>query len=122
MVSAKPLHALEEPLPVRHLHDWNTDCSVLGIMNRKTQICTLNLQAGAALPPMSPVRQRLARAFCLLEKIQLDRVQRRDPCFGTLIEERMIWSELLDLELHEIDEQIGRSSEATGDEGKGGPC
>lgn len=53
------------------------------------------------------------KAFSLLERIQLDRACRRNPLFGRLVEERIIWRELIELELQEVDEQIERISGAT---------
>jgi hypothetical protein len=84
-------------------------------MNRKTQICILNLSAGEARPhvrPSCPTRQRLVRAFSRLQDIQLVRDHRQDPLFGKVAEARIIWLELLELELQEVDEQIERLSEA----------
>lgn len=90
----------------------------LASMNRKTQICTLNLSGGETPPrvraPNCPTRQRVVKAFSLLERIQLDRACRRNPLFGRLVEERIIWRELIELELQEVDEQIERICGATG--------
>ena len=82
-------------------------------MNPKTRmIRTLNLSNGETLPRVEtaicPTRQRLAEAFSLLESVQLDRMYRRDSLFSRLVEERIIWRELIDLELQEADEQIER--------------
>ena len=44
----------------------------------------------------------------------LERVHRGDPSFNKTIEERIIWGELLELELQEVDEQIERISEKSG--------
>ncbi len=92
-----------------------------GIMNRNTQICTLNLatdEAPPCVPPAScPTRQRLVRAFSRLQDIQLVRNHRQDPLFGKAAEERIIWRELLEFELQDVDEQIERLSEAA----KGNP-
>lgn len=79
-------------------------------MKRKTLICTLNL-AGESLsvqPAACPTRQRLAEAFSLLEKFQLHRAYHRDPLLCRLVEDRIVWRELLDLELQEADQQIER--------------
>ncbi len=57
-------------------------------------------------------QQRLERAFRQLAEIQLVRNHRQDPRFGRRLEERIVWRELLDLALHEIDEQIERSPKA----------
>ena len=70
-------------------------------MNGKNQICS---------------RQRLARAFSGLQVIQLARSLRQDPLLGKFAEERIIWLELLYLELQYIDEQIERISAAAGED------
>jgi hypothetical protein len=84
-------------------------------MNRKTQLCTLNLSAGEAPPPVRaavcPTRQRLVEAFSRLQNLQLVRNHRQDPRFGRLVEERIIWRELIELELQEVDKQIERISQ-----------
>lgn len=38
--------------------------------------------------------------------LQLVRNHRQDPNFGKAVEERIVWRELLDLELQNVDEQI----------------
>jgi hypothetical protein len=58
-----------------------------------------------------PTRQRLAQAFIRLQNIEFTRNQRQNPVFAKSDEERIIWRELLDLELQELDEQIERLSE-----------
>ena len=88
------------------------------IMDRKTQICTRNLPADEA--PMNvraascPTHQRLVRGFSRLQDIQLVRNHRQDPHFGKTLEERIIWRELLELEVQDVDEQIERVSGPTG--------
>lgn len=56
----------------------------------------------------SAARQRLARGAALLRQLELERESRDDPAFGRAAEERIIWRELFDLELQEVDEQITR--------------
>jgi hypothetical protein len=78
-------------------------------MKRKNQICTLNLWAGDVLAVRAlncPTRHRLAQAFSRLQSIQLVRNHVQDPLFGKSTEDRIIWRELLDLELQDVDEQI----------------
>ena len=58
--------------------------------------------------PFCPTRQRLAQAFSSLENIELVRNRRSDRYFGRSAEERIIWRELLELELQYVDEQIER--------------
>jgi hypothetical protein len=85
-------------------------------MKRNTQICTLNLSDAAAPPrdrtAICPTRQRLARAFSCLQSIQLARNHQQYPLFGKSLEERIVWRELIELELQEVDEQIERFSVA----------
>ena len=84
----------------------------------KNEFRTLNLWAYASSDrtPDRPSRQRLARAFSGLEVIQLARSLRQDPLFGKLAEERIIWRELLDLELQNVDEEIERISTGAGED------
>ena len=53
----------------------------------------------------------MAKAAACLERLDEKRVVLGDPNLGKSIEERIIWRELLDLELQEFDEQIERLSE-----------
>lgn len=83
----------------------------VGSMTRKSPICTLNLGDGAAPHPQAPscaTHQRLVRAFSRLEEIQFVRDDRQDPRFGKPAEDRIIWRELLELELQNVDEQVER--------------
>ena len=57
------------------------------------------------------VNKRLAKAAACLERLDAERACCRDPNLGKGMEERIIWRELLDLELQEFDEQIERLSE-----------
>ena len=50
------------------------------------------------------VRERLAEAAASLERIDHER-ESGDPMFGKVLEERIVWRELRDLELQEFDEQ-----------------
>jgi hypothetical protein len=56
----------------------------------------------------SPINHRLSDAVGQLERMESERVRCRDRRYGKRAEERIIWNELLDLELQEIDEQIQR--------------
>jgi hypothetical protein len=97
---------------------WNTTCNDMGSMNWKNRICTLNLWGGEApgvRVPTCPTRQRLTRAFSRLQNIQLVRNHRQDPFFGKSAEVRIVWRELLDLELQDIDEQVERIQRSAGD-------
>ena len=80
-------------------------------MNRKSQFCTLNLSAGEA-PPTAVLtcaaRSRIEQAFSHLQNIQFARDNRKDPYFGRSTENRIVWRELLELELQEVEEQFAR--------------
>ena len=87
-------------------------------MSRKNQICTLSIRAGDLLqvqPPGCPTRQRLAKSFSLLQDLHVVRTRRQDPHFEKPVEERIIWRELLELELQAVDEKIERISASAAD-------
>jgi len=83
-------------------------------MTRKNSFCTLNLETRCAQPLTltCPTRQRLAQAFFCLQRIQIVRDHRQDPRLGRPEEDRIIWRELLDLELQEVDERIAQITAA----------
>lgn len=58
----------------------------------------------------SPIAKRLAGEFAVLQEIAFERNFRADPCYGRAAEDRIIWRELFDLELQEVDEQISHGS------------
>ncbi|HEY4360939.1 MAG TPA: hypothetical protein VGN17_08220 [Bryobacteraceae bacterium] len=83
-------------------------------MKRTHPFCTLNLSdPGHAEVPDCASRERLSLAFARLQTIQDMRAQRQDPRFGRSVEDKIVWRELLDLELQEADEQIERIAEAS---------
>ena len=88
----------------------------LGSMNRKNQICTLNLGVGKTRirARNCAADERLERGFSRLQDIQVVRNHRQDSLFGKSIEERIVWREPLELELQDVDEQIERISAAAG--------
>ena len=53
----------------------------------------------------SPIGQRLADEFAFLEEIEFQRNFRGDPSYRKTAEERIVWRELFDLELQELDQQ-----------------
>ncbi len=61
----------------------------------------------------NPSRRRLAEAYDCLQQLYRLREDERAPALGKILEERIVWRELLDLELQEIDEQIERISETS---------
>lgn len=56
----------------------------------------------------SPTFQRLVEEYAMLSRLEVERVERGEPNFGKAIEERILWRELLELELQDVDEQIER--------------
>jgi hypothetical protein len=63
----------------------------------------------------STTRQRLAEEKTCLEHLDAERAYRGDSGFGKTTEDRIVWSELLDLELQDIDEQVSRICQAAAD-------
>ena len=61
------------------------------------------------------VGQRLAKGQACLERLDAERIRRGNPGFGKTTEDRVVWCELLDLELQDIDEQVSRVCRAAGD-------
>jgi hypothetical protein len=59
----------------------------------------------------SVLYERLSKAAAYLERLDEERSSCRDPAPGKALETRIIWRELLDLELQEFDEEIERLSE-----------
>jgi len=65
--------------------------------------------AGQAKSEPSPgvtIRLRLAEETASLEDLEGERKRRGDPSFGKAAEDRIVWGELLELELQEIDERV----------------
>jgi hypothetical protein len=54
------------------------------------------------------ISNRLADEVVRLEWLDEERERLHDPRFGKTTEERIVWAELLDLELQDIDEQVSR--------------
>ena len=57
---------------------------------------------------MDEIRQRLAAEKAGLEQLDAERERRGDSRFGRAAEDRIVWNELLDLELQDIDEHVSR--------------
>jgi hypothetical protein len=60
----------------------------------------------------SVLQERLAKAVAYLELLDVERISHGEPNLGKSIEERIVWRELLDLELQEFEEEIERLAEA----------
>jgi len=52
------------------------------------------------------MQKRLSEAKDGLEYLDAERLRRNDPAFGRLLEDQMIWRELLELELQEAEARI----------------
>jgi hypothetical protein len=74
------------------------------------------LNAGSATSPkrssMSATWRRLAEEKTCLDHLDAERAYQRNTSFGKTTEDRILWSELLDLELQDIDEQVSRICQA----------
>ena|SRR5579871_3857006 len=55
-----------------------------------------------------PVARRLAREMASLERLDAEREYRPEPDYAQQIERQIVWKELLELELQDIDEQMSR--------------
>lgn len=83
-------------------------------MSRNNRICTLNLSAKPA--PVCPARRRLTESFIRLQDIEFARMEWDDPLYAKALEDRIVWRELLDLELQDIDERIEEIFATSGQE------
>ena len=105
------------PFSIYSFHVLECQLQQGGQVKWNNRICALNLRAAgepAIRIPPCPTARRLAQAFSRLQNIELARNIRQDPNFFRSVEERVIWRELLELELQEIDEQIKRTSATVG--------
>lgn len=92
------------------------NCTFRG-MKPKSQVRKRNLDNIAVAPvPARSTRQRLADSFACLESIQLMRDRTDDPLFGRRAEDEIVWRELVELQLQEVDEQIERIATHSGSE------
>jgi len=58
--------------------------------------------------PESDTHRRLAAEKAQLEMLEAERVRLGDPAYDKETEEQIIWNELVELELQDIDEQVAR--------------
>lgn len=59
--------------------------------------------------PADELGRRLVDGKSRIEELDAERKMRRDPGFAQAAEDRIVWRELLDLELQEIDDRVARS-------------
>jgi hypothetical protein len=71
--------------------------------------------------PASTIRQRLAEGKACLEWLDAEQDRRGDSGFEKATENRIVWRELLDLELQDVDDQLHRICDAAGDATGGNP-
>lgn len=64
--------------------------------------------------PATAIRRRLTEEMTSLEHFDAERERRSDSRFGKTTEDRIVWGELIELELQEIDEQVSRICGAAG--------
>ena len=65
--------------------------------------------------PANTTRQRLAEGKACLEWLDGEQDRRGDPGFEKATVNRIVWRELLDLELQDVDDQLHRICDAAGD-------
>jgi hypothetical protein len=65
--------------------------------------------------PASTIRQRLAEGKACLEWLDAEQDRLGDSGFEKATENRIVWRELLDLELQDVDDQLYRICDAAGD-------
>jgi hypothetical protein len=64
--------------------------------------------------PTQTAEQRLPEEVACLERLDAERKRLGDSRFGMTTENRIVWGELIELELQEIDEQVRRACAAPG--------
>ena len=69
---------------------------------------SVTVKRAGAQRARTAVGDRLASEKALLENLELERARKRRPGFGKAAEDRIIWSELLELEIQDIDERLQR--------------
>ena len=64
--------------------------------------------------PTKTTRHRLREGVACLERLDAERERHGDSRFGKTTEDRIVWGELIELELQEIDERVSRICGAAG--------
>jgi len=95
-------------LVVGHALSYLVVTFLIALSPSRTPVIQLVRTARLAKRPSSPIRKRLAQEIAVLERLDAERDRLHDCRFGATTEQRIIWSELLDLELQDIDEQVER--------------
>jgi hypothetical protein len=78
--------------------------------------------SGEARSLASNIRRRLAEEKATLDRLDAQRVRQPGSGFDKTTEDRIVWGELLDLEIQDLDEQVSRicSQSSIESENKGG--
>jgi hypothetical protein len=71
--------------------------------------------------PAADIRRRLSEGQAALERLDAERQRRGDPRLGKTAEDRIVWGELLELELQDIDERVSRKGNAEDTTNPDGP-
>ncbi len=79
------------------------------LVNRRTALCALS-------QPTSDIRGRLAAEMAQLELLRTERDRLGDPAYEKGAEDEIIWNELVELELQDIDEELARIRNSAGAE------
>ena len=66
--------------------------------------------------PNSETRRRLAEEMARLQMLQVERDRLGDPAYEKTVEDEIIWNELVELEIQDIDEQLTRIRNSAGAE------
>ena len=103
-------------LLVAFLHDGPRSCQLTSGVARPpaTQVQRRGESGDSGKRYPCSVGQRLAEEHLVLERLCAERERLHDSRFGSATEQRIIWGELLELELQDIDEQMSRIRGAAG--------
>jgi len=92
--------------------------------DRRSSVSQRSIGVGGASSgqcAVSPLRARLADEQRRLARLDAERERRGDSGFGKAAEDRIVWGELLELELQDLDEQLSRIRGAGGPHERHGP-
>lgn len=81
---------------------------------QKRQVPCSRTEAPSGLCSYNAICDRLAEGAARLTRLDEERDRRGDTRFGKTAEDRIVWSELIDLEMQEVDEQVNRICDTAG--------
>ena len=101
---------------IEGIRDWFFQRRRVAAAVPNVGVTSINLCApGADAPPCAAAcRQRLAKAAARLDDLEAERKRQREPHFDQAAEDRIVWRELIELELQELDERLARNPELSG--------